>query len=73
LLPQLQCLIARAQGTQVEGKMLTKAVRIALCGIGASVATLAQDETRNFRYSPIARLVGEGQCRAEVWRRVTLR
>ena len=48
--------------------MLTKTVLIALCGIGASVPTLAQDETRIFQYSPIARLVGEGQYRAEVWR-----
>src|SRR5262245_56631745 len=48
--------------------MLTKTVLVALCGNGASVPTLAQDETRIFQYSPIARLVGESQYRAEVWR-----
>src|SRR5262249_7872307 len=48
--------------------MLTKTVLLALCGIGASVPTFAQDETRIFHYSPIARLVGESQYRAEVWR-----
>jgi hypothetical protein len=48
--------------------MLTKVVLVvALCG--ATVTTLAQDETRIFQYSPVARLVGEGQYRAEVWRR----
>src|SRR5262249_33672853 len=55
---------------ELEGEMLTRTVLVvAVCGIGASVPTLAQDETRIFRYSPIARLVGEGQYRAEVWRR----
>jgi hypothetical protein len=50
--------------------MLTKTVLVvAVCGIGASVPGLAQDETRNFQYSPIARLVEAGQYRAEVWRR----
>jgi hypothetical protein len=39
---------------------------VAVCGIGASVPTLAQDEARIFQWSPIARLVGEGQYRAEV-------
>ena len=48
--------------------MLTKMVLLALCGIGGSVPSLAQDETRIFQYSPIARLVGESQYRAEVWR-----
>jgi hypothetical protein len=48
--------------------MLTKTVLVALCGIGASVPALAQDETRIFQYSPIVRLVAEGQYRAEVWR-----
>jgi hypothetical protein len=42
---------------------------VAVCGIGASVPTLAQDEARIYQYSPIAQLVGEGQYRAEVWRR----
>jgi len=52
--------------------MLTKTVLVvAVCGIGASVPTLAQDEARFFQYSPIARLVGEGEYRAEVWRRET--
>jgi len=52
------------------GKMLTKTVLVvAVCGIGATVPTLAQDEARIFQYSPIARFVGEGQYRAEVWRR----
>ena len=50
--------------------MLTKTVLVvAVCGIGATVPTLAQDEARIFQYSPIARFVGEGQYRAEVWRR----
>src|SRR5215468_2303748 len=48
--------------------MLTKTVLLALCGIGGSVPSLAQDETRIFQYSPVARLVGESQYRAEVWR-----
>jgi hypothetical protein len=49
--------------------MLTKTTLVvALCGIGATV-TLAQDEARIFQYAPIARVVGEGQYRAEVWRR----
>jgi hypothetical protein len=52
--------------------MLTKTVLVvAVCGIGASVPTLAKDEARIFQYSPIARFVGEGQYRAEVWRRET--
>src|SRR5215468_4428454 len=50
--------------------MLTKTVLVvAVCGIGATVPTLAQDDARIFQYSAIARLVGEGQYRAEVWRR----
>jgi len=50
--------------------MLTKTVLVvAVCFIGATVSTLAQDEARIFQYSPIARLVREGQYRAEVWRR----
>jgi len=50
--------------------MFTKTVLVvAVCGICASVPTLAQDEARIFLWSPIARLVGEGQYRAEVWRR----
>src|SRR5215467_473720 len=50
--------------------MLTKTVLVvALCSIGATVPTLAHDEVRIFQYSPIARLVEEGQYRAEVWRR----
>src|SRR5215470_6313615 len=42
---------------------------VGVCGIGLTVSTLAQDEARIFQYSPIAQLVGEGQYRAEVWRR----
>src|SRR6516225_5450156 len=54
---------------ELEGVMLTKtALVVALCGIGASVPSLAQDETKIFQYSPIARLEA-GQYRAEVWRR----
>jgi len=50
--------------------MFTKTVFVvAVCGIGATVPTLAQDEARIFQYWPIAQLVGEGQYRAEVWRR----
>jgi len=50
--------------------MLTKTVFVvAICGVGAIVPTLAQDEARIFQYSPVAQLVGEGQYRAEVWRR----
>jgi hypothetical protein len=50
--------------------MLTKTTLVvAVFGIAATVPTLAQDEARIFQYSPIARLVGEGQYRAEVWRR----
>src|SRR5499433_3061092 len=50
--------------------MLTKvAFVVAICGVGAIVPTLAQDEARIFQYSPVAQLVGEGQFRAEVWRR----
>ena len=50
--------------------MLTKTVLVvAMCSIGATVAASAQDEARIFQYSPIAQLVGEGQYRAEVWRR----
>ena len=48
--------------------MLTKTFLVALCGIGASVPALAHDETRIFQYAPIARLVGDAQYRAEVWR-----
>jgi hypothetical protein len=70
-LPQLQCFIATGRGSrELEGKMLTKTVLVvAVCGIGATVPTLAHDEARIFQYSSIARLVGEGQYRAEVWRR----
>ena len=50
--------------------MLTKTVLVvAICSIGAIVPALAQEEARIFQYSPIAQLVGEGQYRAEVWRR----
>ena len=50
--------------------MLAKTVLVvAVCGIGATVPTLAQDEARIFQYSPIAQLVGEGKYRAEIWRR----
>ena len=53
----------------MEGKMLTQTVLvIAVCGVDATVPTSA-DEARIFQYSSIARLVGEGQYRAEVWRR----
>jgi len=53
----------------LEGKMLTQTVLvIAVCGVDATVPTSA-DEARIFQYSSIARLVGEGQYRAEVWRR----
>jgi len=57
-------------GRELEGKMLPKTVLVvAVCGIVATVPTLANDEARIFQYSSIARLVGEGQYRAEVWRR----
>ena len=71
MLPQFPCLIVAGQGYRgLEGVMLTKMVLVvAVCGIGASVPSLAQDETRIFEYSPIARLVGAGQYHAEVWRR----
>jgi hypothetical protein len=50
--------------------MLTKiAFIVAIGGVGAIVPALAQDEARIFQYSPVAQLVGEGQFRAEVWRR----
>jgi len=50
--------------------MFTKTVLVvAVWGIGATVPALAQDEARIFQYWPIAQLVGEGQYRAEVWRR----
>jgi hypothetical protein len=52
--------------------MLTKTVLVVVvCGIGATLPSLADDEARIFQYSPIARLEGEGQYRAEVWRRET--
>jgi hypothetical protein len=52
--------------------MLTKMVLVVVVGgIGATVPTLAHDDVRIFQYSPIARLEGEGQYRAEVWRRET--
>ena len=55
---------------ELEGKLFTKTVLVvAVCGIGATARTLAQDETRIFQYWPIAQLVGEGLYRAEVWRR----
>src|SRR5215510_4956221 len=55
---------------ELEGNMLTKTVLVvAMCSIGATVAASAQDEARIFQYSPFAQLVGEGQYRAEVWRR----
>ena len=50
--------------------MLTRTfLVVAVCGIGVTARTLAQDETRIFQYWPIAQLVGEGLYRAEVWRR----
>jgi len=55
---------------ELEGKLFTKTVFIvAVCSIAASVPAWAQDEARIFQYSPIAQLVGEGQYRAEIWRR----
>jgi hypothetical protein len=70
-LPQLRCFIATGRGVrELEGRMLTNSVLVvAVCGISATVPTLAHDEERIFQYSSIARLVGEGQYRAEVWRR----
>jgi len=57
-------------GRELEGKMLPKTILVvAACGIVATVPTFADDEARIFQYSSIARLVGEGQYRAEVWRR----
>jgi hypothetical protein len=54
----------------LEGKLFTRTVFVAaICGVGAIVPALAQDEARIFQYSPVAQLVGEGQYRAEVWRR----
>jgi hypothetical protein len=72
-LPQLRCLIAAGRGgRELEGRMLTKTVLVVVvCGIGATLPSLADDEARIFQYSPIARLEGEGQYRAEVWRRET--
>src|SRR5215471_16398061 len=50
--------------------MVTKTVLfVAICGISATAPTLAQDGARIFQYSPVARLVEEGQYRAEVLRR----
>src|SRR5262245_46496390 len=50
--------------------MLPKTILVvAACGIVATVPTFADDEARIFQYSSIARLVGEGQYRAEVWKR----
>ena len=70
-LPQLRCLMATGRRRrELEGKMLTRTVLVvAVCGIGATLPGLAHDEARIFQYSSIARLVGEGQYRAEVWRR----
>jgi hypothetical protein len=50
--------------------MFTKTVVlvVAVCGIGA-IPALAQDESRIFQWSPVARPVGQGQYRAEIWRR----
>src|SRR5215471_9615586 len=47
---------------------MKKILIVAACGIGATV-TLAQDEARIFSYRPMVQLVGDGQYRAEVWRR----
>src|SRR5262249_5570516 len=44
---------------------------VAICGVGAIVPALAQDEARIFQYSPVAQLVAEGQFRQEGWRRET--
>jgi hypothetical protein len=72
-LPQLRCLIVAGRGgRELEGRMLTRTVLVVVvCGIGATLPGLAHDEARIFQYSPIARLEGEGQYRAEVWRRET--
>jgi hypothetical protein len=48
---------------------MKKILIVAVCGIGATLPTLAQDEARIFSYRPMVQLVGDGQYRAEVWRR----
>jgi hypothetical protein len=42
---------------------------LVLCGLGLSVPALAQQAHSAFEYSPVARLLQNGQYRAEVWRR----
>ena len=42
---------------------------LVLCGLGLSVPALAQQAGSDFEYSPLARLLQNGQYRAEVWRR----
>ena len=42
---------------------------LVLCGLGLSVPALAQQADSTFEYSPVARLLQNGQYRAEVWRR----
>jgi len=42
---------------------------VAVCGIGATVPSFAQDEARIFSYRPMVQLVRDGQYRAEVWKR----
>ena len=42
---------------------------LVLCGLGLSAPALAQQADLAFEYSPVARLLQNGQFRAEVWRR----
>ncbi len=50
--------------------MLTnKVLVVAMCGIGAIAPALAEDQPTPFQYSPVARLLSNGQYRAEIWRR----
>ena len=42
---------------------------LVLCGLGLSAPALAQQTDAAFEYSPVARLLQNGQYRAEVWRR----
>jgi hypothetical protein len=46
-----------------------KLLVLAVCGMGVMEPVMAEDQPAGAQYSPVVRLLSNGQYRAEVWRR----
>jgi hypothetical protein len=49
--------------------LANKLLVLAVCGMGVIDPVMAEDQPAGAQYSPVARLLRNGQYRAEVWRR----